>query len=97
MKLASRAARWACNLQKMAPKRGPFVESINPARRASYGNPKRGFSCVSKAEIGELAITDCNAGAAHEQTVDRREQATKKAGGRGVLKGGGIGHFGPHF
>ena len=83
----------------MAPKSGPFVESINPggAQLRTLRRYEVRILQALKTEIGEVAVAYCNTGAAHEQTVDGRHKAAEKTAGGGELDGSAVGHFGPHF
>jgi len=50
---------------------------------------------ASEPEIGEVAVTRSNAGAAHEQAIDRSDQPTENGAGRGEVGGSNIGHLDP--
>ena len=51
---------------------------------------------VSEPEIGQVAVTDCDPGAGHQQAVDRGHQAAEKAGGGREAEGRNFRHFGLH-
>ena len=46
----------------------------------------------SKAEIGQVAVTYGDTGAAHEQTIDRSDQATEYGAGRRERGGSSVRH-----
>jgi hypothetical protein len=49
---------------------------------------------ASKPEIGQVAVARGNAGAAHEQTIDRSDQAAEYSAGRGERGGSSVRHHG---
>ena len=47
---------------------------------------------ASKPEIGQVAVARGDTGAAHEQTIDRSNQATEYSAGRGERGGSSVRH-----
>src|SRR5437762_3281228 len=86
--------RWA-GTTKMAPKIG----AIRPKYDfRPYAETKDAISetldlQASKPEIGQVAVARGDAGAAHEQTIDRGNQAAEYGAGRRESRGNSIGHL----
>jgi hypothetical protein len=67
----------------MAPNRGPLVESISPACARPQGCGNAWILPASKAEVGEITISDRDIGADEQQAVDGRQEAAEESIRRG--------------